>query len=122
MEIPRPARALNLSAKLKDTTNTETPQLSFQCKAVQDFHSRQADKNNPPPSSTVHADPNTRSPASTVPIPQILSVADSDSDDEGGISYATVTTSQAKRRRAVAVDDVDATDAEGDIRDKGMVF
>jgi len=30
--------------------------------------------------------------------------------------------SQAKRRRAVTVDEVDTTDAEGDIRDKGTVF
>jgi hypothetical protein len=89
VDIPRPARTLNLSAKLKDTANTETPQLSFQRKAVQDFHFRQADKDDPPPSLTVGANPNAPSSASTIPTPQntssIFAVADSDSDDEGGI-------------------------------------
>jgi hypothetical protein len=82
-DIPRPARTLNPSAKLKDTANTETPQLSFQRKAVQDFHSRQADKNDPPSSPTVGADTNVPSSASVVPTPQ--TITDSDSDDEGGI-------------------------------------
>jgi hypothetical protein len=35
------------------------------------------------------------------------------------IRDATVTTSRAKRRHAVTVDDIDMTDAEGDICDKG---
>jgi hypothetical protein len=35
---------------------------------------------------------------------------------------ATVTISQAKRRRAVTDDDVDMSDAKGDIRNRGMVF
>ena len=48
-DVPRPAQTINPAAKLKDTANTEAPQLSFQRKAVQDFHSRQADKNEPPP-------------------------------------------------------------------------
>jgi hypothetical protein len=34
-------RPLNLTAKLKDTANASAPELSFQRKAVQDFHSRQ---------------------------------------------------------------------------------
>jgi hypothetical protein len=37
---PRPTRPRNLAAKLKDTANTSTPALSFQRKAVQDYHSR----------------------------------------------------------------------------------
>ena len=32
---------LNLTAKLKDTANTSIPKLSFQCKAIQDYHSCQ---------------------------------------------------------------------------------
>ena len=76
-------------AKLKDTANSETPQLYFQCKAVQDFHSQQADKNNPPTSSTVGADPNVPSSASAVLTPQnkhnISSIADDNSDAEDGI-------------------------------------
>ncbi|KAI0273133.1 hypothetical protein BGY98DRAFT_936385 [Russula aff. rugulosa BPL654] len=51
VDVPHPARILNLSAKLKDTANTKTSQLSFQHKAVQDFHSKQADENDPPLSS-----------------------------------------------------------------------
>jgi hypothetical protein len=35
---------------------------------------------------------------------------------------ATVTISQAKRRRAVTDDDVDMSEAEGDICNRGMVF
>ena len=35
---------------------------------------------------------------------------------------STITTSQAKRSCAIIVDDVDTSDAEGDIHDKGMVF
>ena len=33
--------ALNLTAKLKDAANASAPELSFQRKAVQDFHARQ---------------------------------------------------------------------------------
>ena len=123
MDVPRPARILNLSAKLKDTANTETPQLSFQRKAVRDFHSRQADENDPPPSS-VGVGPNAPSSASTVPTCSITSVADSDGDDEDGIvcQPTVLCKSSLKRMHAVTVDDVDMTDAEGNIHDKGMVF
>jgi hypothetical protein len=86
-DISRPVRALNLSAKLKDTANTETPQLSFQRKAVQDFHSRQADKSDP--LSTVGGDPNAPSSASTVSTPQntpnVSFIPDGDSDEDVGI-------------------------------------
>jgi hypothetical protein len=54
VEVPRPARAVNPAAKLKDSANTEVAQLSFQRKAVQDFHSRQAVKNNPAPSTVAN--------------------------------------------------------------------
>jgi hypothetical protein len=47
--------------KLKDAANTEAPQLSFQRKAVEEFHSRQAQDCRPPASSTpdshLHAPP-----------------------------------------------------------------
>ena len=91
---------------------------------------------------------NTNAPsANVVPTPQSTrTVADSDSDDEGQpmapcklspctklISHfgafftakrkrSTITTSQTKRRCAIIVDDIDTSDAEGDIHDKGMVF
>ncbi len=91
MDIPRPARALTLTAKLKDAANTEAPQLSFQRKAVHDFHSRQANKNDPPvpPSSlTVGADANAPSSASAAPTPQTKSktssIADIDDDGDDG--------------------------------------
>ncbi|KAI9457660.1 hypothetical protein F5148DRAFT_1151140 [Russula earlei] len=137
VDVPRPVRTLNPTAKLKDAANSETPQLSFQRKAVLDFHSRQTDKNDPPTSSTVAGDPNAPSSASAVPTPpnkrNITSVADHNSDGDDGIvdqparfkkKYATTTTSQAKRIHAISatVDDVDMTDTEGDLRDKGIVF
>ena len=40
--MPRPICLLNLTAKLKDMANTSKPELSFQHKAVEDFHSRKA--------------------------------------------------------------------------------
>ena len=123
MDVPHSAWILNLSAKLKDTANTETPQLSFQCKAVQDFHSRQANKNNPSPSSG-GVSPNTPSLASIVPTCSITSIADSDGDDEDGIvcQPTVLCKSFLKRKHAVTVDDVNMMDAEGNIYDKGMVF
>jgi hypothetical protein len=38
----RPARNTNLTSKLRDTNNAEKSNLSFQRKAVEEFHSRQA--------------------------------------------------------------------------------
>lgn len=141
MDVPRPARTLNLAAKLKDAANTKSPQLSFQCKAVQDFHSRQAHKNDPPSSSPMGSNPNAPSSASAVPTLQnkcsVSSVVDdnnndndnddNDDDDKDGMftakkRHAAATMSQAKRKRAISimVDD-DMTDTEAKIRDKGMV-
>ena len=90
MDVPRPARTVNLAAKLKDTANSEAAQLSFQRKAVQDFHTQQAIKNNP---SAHLMGANLNPPASVTvssfePVnPQnkrsILSI--NDSDDEDGI-------------------------------------
>jgi hypothetical protein len=87
----RPVRSSNPTAKLKD--NAEAPPLSFQRKAVQDFHSRQADKNDPPSPlagpSTVDPDP-IHPNASVLPsVPQnkrgLSSVAGDGSDTEDGI-------------------------------------
>ncbi|KAI9507661.1 hypothetical protein F5148DRAFT_1306963 [Russula earlei] len=127
VDVPRPVRTLNPTAKLKDAANSETPQLSFQRKAVLDFHSRQNRQERPAYFFN----------ASAVPTPpnkhNITSVADHNSDGDDGIvdqparfkkKYATTTTSQAKRIHAISatVDDVDMTDTEGDLRDKGIVF
>jgi hypothetical protein len=40
--VPRPACQLNLASKLKDAANISMPELSFQCKALKDFHSHRA--------------------------------------------------------------------------------
>jgi hypothetical protein len=175
VDIPRPARTLTLTAKLKDAANTETPQLSFQRKAVHDFHSRdsrQANRDdcdpstsngsNPPPSLTVGTeltDPNAPSLAGAVPRPSLQtksntsSFANNNNSDDDGIvdqpvpcmsltclrvtsflSHVSVlftakkrratATAQAKRRRVMSVtvddSDIDMTDAEEVIRDKGM--
>jgi hypothetical protein len=58
MEILRPARSSNPTAKLKDADNTSVPELAFQRQAVQDYRSSQAQDPNclriscPPP--TLH--------------------------------------------------------------------
>ena len=74
MDVPRPVRAINPASKLTDTANAEAPQLLFQCKAVQDFHSRHADKSAHASASSTTAsgaDSNVPSSASaTVPTPQ----------------------------------------------------
>jgi len=87
VDIPRPARTLNLTAKLKDAANTETPQLSFQRKAVQDFHSQQANQNwqnNPPASLTAGANSNAPSSASAVPTLQNKCDASSGTNNKNG--------------------------------------
>src|ERR1700679_2443567 len=74
VDVPRPVQTISPAAKLMDTANAEAPQLLFQRKAVQDFHSRHADKSaNASASSTTAsgADSNVPSSASpTVPTPQ----------------------------------------------------
>ena len=83
-------RSSNPTAKLKDTA--EAPQLSFQRKAVQDFHSRQADKNVPCDPSTV--DPNPVGSLSAPAVPQskrsFTSVDGSDADngDDGIVNQS----------------------------------
>ena len=88
---------LNLTAKLKDTANTSAPELSFQRKAVQDFHSCQAHVSQPvedvnlPTSSTLdshlHA-PDSADTASSTPLQNKCSFSsitgDSDTEDVDG--------------------------------------
>ncbi|KAI9448642.1 hypothetical protein F5148DRAFT_1153436 [Russula earlei] len=130
--VPCPAQTVNPAAKLKDTANTEAPQLSFQRKAVQDFHSRQAKKNDPPPvSSTPDANPHVPSSIDAELAPQNKcsnsSINDSNTEDEivdqplpSKKKHATATTSQRKSKHVTSatvetVDDVDMTDAEENI-------
>jgi hypothetical protein len=84
---PRPVRSSNPTAKLKDAA--EAPQLSFQWKAVQEFHSRQlvqeshsrlAVEDDPPSPSTVDADLN-GSPSAPPNKRSISSVDGSDAED-----------------------------------------
>ena len=85
MDAPRPVRSSNPTVKLKDTA--EALHLSFQRKAVQDFHSRQANKNDPPspgPSgSTVDPDPIHLNVSSSAPQKKrgISSIDGSDGED-----------------------------------------
>ena len=83
-------RPLNLTAKLKDTANASTPELSFQRKAVQDYHSRQAKVSQPsqhdlpPPlpfDSHPHV-PRSNDTASTPQTKRAFSSITSDSDAE----------------------------------------
>ena len=146
VDVPRPARTINPAAKLKDTANTEAPQLSFQRKAVQDFHSRQANKNDPPPaSSTPDANPHAPSSVNMGLASQNKHsnspINDSDTEDEiidqpvpcmsclgPMITFSSASTSfTAKKKCATAtmcktVDDVDMMDAEENIHAKGMIF
>jgi hypothetical protein len=104
VDVPRPTRTVNPTAKLKDAANTEEPQLSFQRKAVQEFRSRQADLNDAPPSSTLGANPQALS-ANTGPVVLtlqnkrlILSIDGSDSED--GIIYPVSRTSSSMLMKA----------------------
>jgi len=87
VDICHPTRTINPAAKLKDTANTEAPQLSFQRKAVKDFHSRQGDKDDHL-SLTTGTDPNAPSSTSAASTWQhkrdISYIADSDSGTEAG--------------------------------------
>ena len=47
-DILWPVCLINLTAKLNDTANAVTPELSFQCKAVHDFFSHQSPISQPP--------------------------------------------------------------------------
>ncbi|KAI9507403.1 hypothetical protein F5148DRAFT_1308525 [Russula earlei] len=118
-----PVRTVNPTAKLKDTANTEAPQLSFQHKAVQEFHSQQANKNNPPPvPSTPDVDLHALSSCSN------LSINDSDSEDEivnqsvpSKKRRAIATMAQAKRK-SVTLGNPHATDANGLLIDVNVQF
>lgn len=83
--MPRPARTANPTTKLKDTANPEA-QLSFQRKAVQDFHSRQADQNDAPASSTLDANRHAPSSVNVGLAPQNKrsnsSINNNDTEDE----------------------------------------
>lgn len=88
--MPRPARTVNPTAKLKDSANTEAAQLSFQRKAVQDFHSRQTAKNNSGPASSSSTVVNPPAPSSvnvglTPQNKRTISSINSGDDVEDGI-------------------------------------
>ncbi len=80
-------QTVNPTVKLTDTANTAPPELSFQCKAVQDFRSQQANTNDQS-SSILGADPNACSSATpqkhTLSSLSSFSTADSDIDAGDG--------------------------------------
>ena len=96
-------RPLNLTAKLKDMANTSIPELSFQCKAVQDYHSRRppvppevsqpAESSNNPPSLTLDThlhDTTTSTPQAKCAFSSITSnkdVEDASTQPEQGIFF-----------------------------------
>ena len=94
LDVPWPVHPLNLTAKLKDTANTSAPELSFQCKAVQDYHSHQtevsqqsqpAENDNCSPSLLLPHAPHPMVPVDTTPTPQTKHTFSSitiDSDDD----------------------------------------
>lgn len=70
----RPVRALNLTAKLKDADNVSTPELSFQPKAMEDFHSRTGEFPQPQPTDQSVS---SMQPTPTVSVSDPLSCANS---------------------------------------------
>ena len=54
----RPARRAVPTSKLTDANNSEKPELSFQCKAVHEFHTRQVHEAQPPPEQSGGASTN----------------------------------------------------------------
>lgn len=95
-------RPLNLTAKLKDAANTSAPELSFQRKAVQDFHSRQVEF---------------FQPAENVDLPQAStsSTLDSHRDLHAPDPADTSSTPQNKRPFSSITGDSDAEDVDGQL-------
>jgi hypothetical protein len=86
VDVTRPVRSHNLTAKLKDPSNMSAPELSFQRKAVQDFHSRSAQF--PQPTENYHL------PALSMPSLPFVS-----------LSTGIASTSQHKRSISVVTED-----------------
>jgi hypothetical protein len=97
VDAPQPVRSLNLTAKLKDTCNTSTPELSFQRKAVQEYHSRQAHVLQP--AENDHCALSTPDPRPRSPL---------------RLSVGTASTSQNKRAISFVTDTEDDSDAGDD--------
>jgi hypothetical protein len=92
-DVSRPVRSSNLTAKLKDTANISAPELSFQRKAVEDFHSRQAQVSPPAENDQPH------------------SLSTLDSRSHLPLSVGTASTLQNKRSiSSIADDDSDSGD------------
>lgn len=99
---PRPVRSLNLTAKLKDSDNASTPELSFQRRAVQDFRARQAQVSAPA--------------SETGPRPALLA-RNSLSHSHTSLSTASTGTSQKRHAHSVS----DNSGSEVDEPEQGMV-
>jgi hypothetical protein len=109
-DVPRPSRALNLTAKLKDAANASAPELSFQRKAVEDFHSRLVQA--PQPSQ-----PTASIQTRQVPLPTEDNQPPTSSPPDSLVharTSATEPTLQKKRSVAIITDD----DSDGDGTEK----
>jgi hypothetical protein len=104
VDVPRPARALNLTAKLKDAANTSAPELSFQRKAVEDFHSRSAQLPQPTEKdqNAIVSTPDSLPPRVARPHSSAVTVARPTSS---ATTEVTEPTSQKKRSIPVITDD-----------------
>jgi hypothetical protein len=106
-DILRPVRPLNLTAKLKDAANTSAPELSFQRKAVQDFHSRQ---------SQLELDSQVFQPAETLPGPSSLTLDDSHSHTPNLADITTTSNPNNKRPfSSINMDSDAAEDVDGQL-------
>ena len=90
IDAPRPVRHPNLTAKLKDTANTSVPELSFQRKAVQDYHSRPTEDSSSHP--TTSNDPPSGPSLSTLDTPsQPHHIANTTSTPRAKRSFLSIT-------------------------------
>ena len=108
MDVSRPVRSLNLTVKLKDTANASTPELSFQHKAVQDYHSRPkvAESNNAPIAS------NQRPPA---PVASSTKKPSTAHPSPTTVNTTTSQTISAKRKQPESVSASDVGNQESEL-------
>jgi hypothetical protein len=105
--MPRPVRSLTLTAKLKDASNVSAPELSFQRKAVQDFHAaRQVEGQ-----ASLTASEDASGPS--------LSARPSFTGSHISLSTASTGTPHKKRAAPSVPDD---SDEEGSLRERGTFF
>jgi hypothetical protein len=144
VDVARPVRSLNLTAKLKDPANMSAPELSFHRKAVEEFHALPAQL--PPPIEDMPLMPNTL--AHTGSTSQKKRNASAITDDDGDetenrhrrlpscLPVVSISFFYPEKRRVVAsssnakdmhsisgtVEALESEDMDEDIRVKGMIL